>query len=78
MIEELAMHKVVCDGCGRTQYQELHPDVEPPVGFLGTVTDNTTNGRTVTWFACRPRCFGKAAQNALRRDDRNADQGRLL
>ncbi len=69
MIEEVTMHAVDCDGCGRRRYQELHPEVEPPLGFIGTITEHTTyGGRGAHFYACRERCLGKAALTAVRRD----------
>jgi len=67
MIEQRSVHAVMCDGCGRTRYQELPTDVEFPHGFVGTVVDHTTNGMRAEWFACRQRCVAKAVANSVAR-----------
>lgn len=66
MIEEQTMHKVMCDGCGRTSYQELAPSEELPSGLHGTALDTVT-GTMADWYAHTARCIARSVTNSLAR-----------
>lgn len=78
MIETRQVNAAICDGCGRELLGSN--DFEPISGVYGEVYEISDQGGSGSrsFFACRKRCTGPAVANALARDDRNTDQGRLL
>lgn len=71
MRETEQMARYTCNGCGRTRITGLH---EEPEGFHGIATEVTSAGGSerVDWYACGPRCVGKAVVKAIAetRDER--------
>jgi hypothetical protein len=80
VIEIVQVKQATCDGCGKVRTGD--DDVEEVPGYSGTIQKHPSYGyvKPVEWFACAPRCVGKAANTVLARvqGDDGSIQGELL
>lgn len=69
MIETRQMNVTTCDACGKQRVDSLSEG--PAQGYHGAVSHHHESGGTgdVKFFACSPRCIGRAVQNALGRNE---------